>query len=63
MTALHAQQGYLLNEYTNLSSSLALFTWSSWVISSLLLQPDSEFPFLHFACMDASLIISTAEEG
>jgi hypothetical protein len=56
-------KGHLLDEYANLSSSLALFTWSSQVISSLLFQPDSEFPFLHFACMDASLIISTAEEG
>jgi hypothetical protein len=63
MTALHTQQGHSLDEYANLSSSLPLFTWSSWVISSLPLQPDSEFPFLHFACMDASLIISTAEEG
>jgi len=63
MTALHAQQGHLLNRYANLCSSLALFTWLSQVISSLLPQPDSEFLFLHFACMDASLIISTAEEG
>jgi hypothetical protein len=63
MTALHAQQGHLLNEYANHSSSLALFTWSSRVILSLPPQPESEFLFLHFACMDASLIISTAEEG
>jgi hypothetical protein len=63
MTALHAQQGHSLDEYAKLSSSLALFTWSSRVILSLPLQPDGEFPFLHFVCMDASLIISTAEEG